>query len=234
MLHIHDIQTKYGRIFALKGISLYVSEKEIVTIIGSNGAGKSTLLRTISGLIKPHGGKIQFETKDITRMSPFEIVGLGVIQVPEGRMVLKKMTVYENLLVGAYTRKDKDGVRNDFQKVLIDFPILENRLRQLAGTLSGGEQQMLAIGRALMGSPKLLMLDEPSLGLAPLLVEKIFEIIGDLHKEGITILLVEQNARKALKISNRGYVFEVGNMVISDTCENLIKNDLIIKSYVGA
>lgn len=233
MLRILDLITKYGQIIALKGTSLYVSEREIVTIIGSNGAGKTTLLKAISGLIKPHEGEIKYEGINISQMSPFEIVGLGIIQVPEGRMLLKKMTVYENLLCGAYTRSDEDGIKNDLQKVLIDFPVLENRLKQLAGTLSGGEQQMLAIGRALMGRPKLLMLDEPSLGLAPLLVEKIFTIISDLHRVGITILLVEQNARKALKISNRGYVFEVGNLVASDTCENLINNDQIIKLYLG-
>lgn len=234
MLAIENLKTRYGKNLALKDVSLCVNEGEIVAIIGSNGAGKSTLLRTISGLVRAYDGQIRFYDEDFTEADSCRIVEAGIIHVPEGRMVIAKMTVYENLLVGAHAINKRDDIKRDLDMVLSEFPILKERLKQRAGTLSGGEQQMLVIGRALMATPKLLMLDEPSLGLAPILVEKVFQIIGDLHKRGITILLVEQNARKALSIANRGYVLEVGNVVLFDTAERLLINDQVKRSYLGA
>jgi len=234
MLSVEKLKTKYGHILALKGISVWVDEGELVAIIGSNGAGKSTLLKTISGLIRPTEGTIKFYNDDITKVDPSRIVEAGIIHVPEGRMVITKMTVRENLLVGAHPVRDKSRVRKDLERVLNEFPVLKARLGQGAGTLSGGEQQMLVVGRALMANPKLLMLDEPSLGLAPIIMERLFQIIADLHRNGITILIVEQNAKKALSIANRGYVFKVGTIAQSDTSTRLLIDDEVKRAYLGA
>ncbi len=232
MLTINGIDVYYGAIQALQGVSINVQEGEVVAIIGSNGAGKSTLLRTISGLIRPRQGEIQFRGKDIHDCPAHEIVLQGVSQSPEGRRIFTNMSVYENLLLGAYTRKDKE-VDADMEKVMVRFPRLKERLRQSAGTLSGGEQQMLAIGRALMSRPQLLLLDEPSLGLAPNLVQEIFRIVTDLNKDGCTILIVEQNANRALEIANRAYVLETGNIVLTDTGKNLLSNPKVKEAYLG-
>jgi branched-chain amino acid transport system ATP-binding protein len=234
MLTISNLETRYGQVAALRGISLEVRQGEIVCLIGPNGAGKTTTLMTISGLRKPVRGSIRFLHQEMTRLSPERIVGLGIIQVPEGRWILGEMTVYENLLMGAYSRRDgKAPIRGDVERVYALFPVLRERTRQLAGTLSGGEQQMLAIGRALMARPKVLLLDEPSLGLAPLLVEEIFHTIQQLNAAGTTILLVEQNARQALEVSHRAYVLEVGRIVLEGPSRELITNDLIRRSYLG-
>jgi branched-chain amino acid transport system ATP-binding protein len=234
MLHINDLETHYGQVVALRGISLEVREGEIVCLIGPNGAGKTTTLMTISGLLRPVGGTIQFLQQNITRLSPARIVGLGMMQVPEGRWILGEMTVYENLLMGAYSRRDgKAHIRTDIERGYALFPVLRERTQQLAGTLSGGEQQMLAIARALMARPKMLLLDEPSLGLAPLVVEEIFRTIQQLNAEGTTILLVEQNARQALEIAHRAYVLEVGRIVLHGSSKELVANDLIRRSYLG-
>lgn len=208
MLTINDINVFYGAIHAIKGVSLEVNEGEIVTLIGANGAGKSTILRTISGLLKPKTGSIQFEGQEIAGMPAHEIVKTGISQVPEGRRIFAEMSVLENLELGAFTRKDKDGIKADMELVFERFPRLKERIGQLAGTLSGGEQQMLAMGRALMSRPRLLLLDEPSMGLAPLLIKEIFAIIQDINKTGTTVLLVEQNANMALSIAHRAYVLE--------------------------
>lgn len=234
MLTISNLQVYYGAIRALEGISIEVKQGEIVTMIGANGAGKSTTIRSVSGLVKPRQGEIEFEGKALHRMRPHEIVGLGVGQSPEGRRIFANMSVRENLDLGAYTRSQhKDEVRADMERIFVLFPRLKEREVQLAGTLSGGEQQMLAIGRALMARPRLLMLDEPSLGLAPFLVQSIFRIIHDINQQGVTILLVEQNANQALRIAHRGYVLETGRVVLADTASNLLQNDAVRKAYLG-
>lgn len=233
MLKINDINVYYGNIHALKGVSLNINQGEIVTLIGANGAGKSTLLKTISGLLKPKNGQILFDGKSIGGNVAQAIVKKGISQVPEGRRVFSNMTVEENLELGAYLRKDKQGIREDFEKVFNLFPILRERRKQQSGTLSGGEQQMLAMGRALMARPRLLLLDEPSMGLAPLLVKTIFRIIAEINKSGTTILLVEQNANMALSIADRAYVIETGKIVVSGTSEELNQSDRIRMAYLG-
>ena len=233
MLKIDNIDVYYGAIHALKGISLTVNKGEIVTLIGANGAGKSTALRTISGLLKPKNGKISFEGQEITGVKAHEIVKLGISQVPEGRRIFTEMTVMENLDMGAFTRKDKDGIKDDLAQVFKRFPRLEERRDQLAGTLSGGEQQMLAMGRALMSRPNLLLLDEPSMGLAPLLIKEIFHIIEDINKTGTTVLLVEQNANMALSIANRAYVLETGRITLAGDAKKLAASEDVRKAYLG-
>ena len=233
MLKIDNIDVYYGAIHALKGISLTVNKGEIVTLIGANGAGKSTALRTISGLSKPKNGKISFEGQEITGVKAHEIVKLGISQVPEGRRIFTEMTVMENLDMGAFTRKDKDGIKEDLAQVFKRFPRLEERRDQLAGTLSGGEQQMLAMGRALMSRPNLLLLDEPSMGLAPLLIKEIFHIIEDINKTGTTVLLVEQNANMALSIANRAYVLETGRITLAGDAKKLAASEDVRKAYLG-
>ena len=233
MLKINDINVYYGAIHAIKGISLEVNEGEIVTLIGANGAGKSTTLRTISGLLKPKTGTIEFEGKNIAGMPAQNIVKAGISQVPEGRRVFANMTVQENLDLGAFTRKDKSGIAQDLKMVYDRFPRLLERKNQEAGTLSGGEQQMLAMGRALMSRPRLLLLDEPSMGLAPLLIKEIFSIIEDINKEGTTILLVEQNANMALSIANRAYVLETGRITLSGSAKELAASESVKKAYLG-
>jgi branched-chain amino acid transport system ATP-binding protein len=233
LLEVEDIQTYYGNIQALKGISIEVNEGEIVTLIGSNGAGKSTTLRSISGLNPPRRGMIRFDGQEINLMPPQEIVRLGILQSPEGRHCFQRMTVRENLELGAYLRRDSE-IRDDLDRVFELFPRLQERERQKAGTMSGGEQQMLAIGRALMGRPKLLLLDEPSMGIAPILVERIYETIAEINKQGTTILLVEQNANYALGVSHRGYVLETGTVALSDASASLRENPDVQKAYLGA
>lgn len=233
MLRLEKVHTKYGHIEALKGINLHIKEGEIVTIIGANGAGKTTTLNTISGIIKPSAGEIKFLNEDITNLTADKIVAKGIVQVPEGRQIFPNLTVYENLLMGAYLRKDKVEIENDLEKVYELFPRLKERRDQLGGTLSGGEQQMLAIGRALMSKPVLLLLDEPSLGLAPIIVENIFEIIKEINSQGTTILLVEQNAHLALSIADRGYVMETGNIIMEDDAKALLDNEDVKKAYLG-
>ncbi len=233
MLKINDINVFYGAIHAIKGASLEVNEGEIVTLIGANGAGKSTILRTISGLLKPKGGSIEFEGNSIAGMPAHEIVKGGISQVPEGRRIFAEMTVLENLELGAFTRKDKDGIKEDMEMVFTRFPRLKERISQLAGTLSGGEQQMLAMGRALMSRPRLLLLDEPSMGLAPLLIREIFAIIQDINKAGTTVLLVEQNANMALSIAHRAYVLETGRITLSGDARELAASEDVRKAYLG-
>ena len=233
MLKIDNINVYYGAIHAIKGISLEVDKGEIVTLIGANGAGKSTTLRTISGLLKPRTGKISFEDKIISGMPAHRIVECGVSQVPEGRRIFANMTVMENLELGAYIRKDKNAIQNDLKRVFKHFPRLAERKKQEAGTLSGGEQQMLAMGRALMSSPRLLLLDEPSMGLAPLLIKEIFAIIKDINEAGTTILLVEQNANMALSIANRAYVLETGKITLSGDAKELAASEDVRKAYLG-
>lgn len=233
MLTINDINVFYGAIHAIKGVSLEVNEGEIVTLIGANGAGKSTILRTISGLLKPKTGTIQFEGQEIAGMPAHEIVKTGISQVPEGRRIFAEMSVLENLELGAFTRKDKDGIKADMELVFDRFPRLKERIGQLAGTLSGGEQQMLAMGRALMSRPRLLLLDEPSMGLAPLLIKEIFAIIQDINKTGTTVLLVEQNANMALSIAHRAYVLETGRITLSGDAKELAASDEVRKAYLG-
>jgi len=234
MLKLTSIESYYGNIQALKGITLEVAEGGIVAILGANGAGKSTTLRTISGLIQPQRGQIIFQEKPIHRIPPHRIVRMGICQVPEGRDIFMGLTVQENLKMGAFTRKDGKGIQKDLERIYTSFPILKERARQQAGTLSGGEQQMLAIARGLMSNPRLMLLDEPSLGLAPLMVEEIFRIITEINNEGVTILLVEQNANMALQIAQHGYVMETGSIALDDSAENLIKNDYVRKVYLGA
>jgi branched-chain amino acid transport system ATP-binding protein len=233
MLKIENLEVAYGNIKAIKGISLEVNQGEIVTLIGSNGAGKSTTLRAISGILKPRSGSITFNGERIDGVEGHEIVAKGVCQSPEGRRIFPKMTVDENLDLGAFLRNDKQEIANDRQRVLELFPRLQERIDQKAGTMSGGEQQMLAVGRALMGSPKLLLLDEPSMGLAPVLVEMIFETIEKINKQGTTILLVEQNALAALSVANRAYVLESGSIKMSGKAKDLISNDEVTKAYLG-
>jgi len=233
ILELQDVHTYYGAIQALKGISLDVREGEIVTLIGSNGAGKSTTLRSINGLNHPRRGAIRFQGKDITNSSPHEIVKMGVAQSPEGRRLFPRMSVYENLEMGAFQRSDRRGIREDMDRVFELFPRLQERRNQNAGTLSGGEQQMCAIGRALMARPKLLMLDEPSMGLAPIFVERIFETIVEVNKQGTPILLVEQNALMALDVAKRGYVLETGTIALADDAKALRDNEQVRKTYLG-
>lgn len=233
MLEVNDINVYYGAIHAIKGISLTVDEGEIVTLIGANGAGKSTTLRTISGLLKPKTGAINFLGKNIAGMPAHKIVREGISQVPEGRRIFAEMSVLENLELGAFTRNDKDEIKRDMEMVFGRFPRLKERISQQAGTLSGGEQQMLAMGRALMSRPKLLLLDEPSMGLAPLLIREIFSIIVDINKTGTTVLLVEQNANMALSIANRAYVLETGRITLSGDAKELAASEDIRKAYLG-
>ena len=233
MLKIENLHVSYGGIKALRGISLEVPDGKIVTLIGANGAGKSTTLRTISGLVKADSGSISYDGQELLGKPINKILEAGIAQSPEGRRVFANLTVLENLKIGAYLRKDKDGIEKDLKWVYSLFPRLEERSWQLAGTLSGGEQQMLAMGRALMSNPKLLMLDEPSMGLAPILVEQIFDIIKNLHKAGTTILLVEQNAQAALSVADRGYVLETGKIVTTGTGAELLASPAIKKAYLG-
>jgi branched-chain amino acid transport system ATP-binding protein len=233
LLDLDNVRTYYGNIRALKGISLEVNEGEIVCLIGGNGAGKSTTLMTISGVLTPEEGDVIYQGRSIVSLRPDNIVQMGICQVPEGRMIFPMLTVMENLDLGAYLRKDKDGIKKDLERVFGLFPILRERIKQAGGTLSGGEQQMLAIGRALMARPKLLLLDEPSLGLAPILVDTIFEIIREINNQGTTILLVEQNAQLALQFSHRGYVIETGEIALADTSAELLNNDQVKKAYLG-
>ena len=233
MLEISRLDVYYGVIRALHGISLTVSKGEIVTLIGANGAGKSTTLLAVSGLLRPLAGEVVFEGEDITDMPPHRRVELGIVQVPEGRRVFAEMSVMENLELGAYTRKDKAGIRQDLERVFALFPILAERRKQAAGTLSGGQQQMLAIGRALMARPRLLLMDEPSLGLAPLLVKEIFQTIAEIRSQGVTVLLVEQNAHMALSIADRGYVLETGRITLSGPAKELLANEDVKKAYLG-
>lgn len=233
MLEVKGIDVYYGAIHALKGLSLAVEEGSIVTLIGANGAGKTTTLKSISGLLRPRNGTITFKGKEISKTAPEKIVGLGISQVPEGRRVFATMTVLENLEMGAYLRKDKKGIESDLENVFTRFPRLKERRKQTAGTLSGGEQQMLAIGRALMAQPELLLMDEPSMGLAPLLVKEIFEIVKDINARGTTILLVEQNANMALSVANRAYVIETGEIVLEGTAKHLINSEDVKKAYLG-
>ncbi len=233
ILEIHDIHTYYGAIHALKGISLEVREGEIVTLLGANGAGKSTTLRSINGLNRPRQGHIRFLGRDITSVPAHQIVKRGIAQSPEGRRLFPRMSVTENLEMGAFQRNDRAGIREDMERVFQLFPRLQERRHQKAGTMSGGEQQMCAIGRALMARPKLLLLDEPSLGLAPIFVERIFEIIKTINEQGTSILLVEQNALMALDSAHRGYVLETGNIALSDTAQALKSNEQVRKTYLG-
>lgn len=233
MLNIKDLHTHYGHVQALKGVSLNVEEGEIVTLIGNNGAGKSTLLKTISGLVRPSSGSIEFRGQPIEELPSEDIVRLGISQAPEGRRVFPRSSVLENLEMGAYVRNDQKAIQQDIEAMMSRFPILGERKHQLAGTLSGGEQQMLTIARALMSRPRLMMLDEPSLGLMPTLVKEVFEIIKEIHAEGTTILLVEQNARKALAVADRGYVLETGNIVLYGAAGELRNNDEVRKAYLG-
>jgi len=234
MLELQSVESYYGKIRALKGITLAVPAGSIVAILGANGAGKSTTLRSISGLIQPADGQILFQGKAIHRAPPHRIVRLGICQVPEGRDIFMGLTVQENLKMGAFTRKENQEVEQNLARIYASFPILKDRIRQQAGTLSGGEQQMLAIARGLMSSPKLMLLDEPSLGLAPLMVEEIFRIIRQINREGVTILLVEQNANMALQTAQYGYVMETGKIALHDKAENLIQNDYVRRLYLGA
>lgn len=233
MLKVKNLSVHYGMIQAIKDISFEVNEGEIVTLIGANGAGKSTILRTISGLVKPSSGEIEYLGKPIHNVATRKIVEQGIAQVPEGRHVFKGLTVQENLDLGSFTRKDKQNLAGDLEAVFERFPILRERKNQDAATLSGGEQQMLAMGRALMTKPKLLLLDEPSMGLAPIFIKEIFHIIQDIQKQGTTILLIEQNANVALQIADRGYVLETGNIVLTGTGEELLASDEVQKAYLG-
>ena len=233
MLQVKKIETFYGKIQALKGVDFYVNKGEIVSLIGANGAGKTTTLLSISGIVKPKTGEIYFNGERIDKLSPDKIVNLGISQVPEGRRIFPYLTVKENLILGSYLRKDKNAINEDLEKVYDLFPILKERLKQDAGTLSGGEQQMLAIGRALMSKPEVLLLDEPSLGLAPKIVDLIFNIILEINRDGGTILLVEQNANMALKISNRAYVLETGKIIIEGDAKELLNNEEVKKAYLG-
>ncbi|HZK02511.1 MAG TPA: ABC transporter ATP-binding protein [Anaerovoracaceae bacterium] len=233
MLILDDIITHYGNICALRGISLDVRQGEIVTIIGGNGAGKTTTLKTICNLVSATSGNVYFLDENITNKSTSDIVKTGIVMVPEGRRVFPKMSVLENLQLGAYLNKNRSEVKNDLEKVFDMFPILKDRIKQVSGTLSGGEQQMLAIGRALMANPRLLLLDEPSMGLAPKIVTDIFNIILEINRAGTTILLVEQNARMALSIADKGFVIETGDIVLEDTAENLMRNEEVKRAYLG-
>jgi len=233
MLEVKNIHTYYDKIHALKGISLTVEEGEIVTLIGANGAGKTTTLRTISGLLKPRLGSVHFKGEDISKFEAHELVYKGIAMVPEGRGVFAKLTVSENLEMGAFSRDDKATIKSDLDRMYELFPRLHERRAQVSGTLSGGEQQMLATARAMMAAPKLILMDEPSMGLAPILVESVFDAIERINNEGVTILLVEQNATMALGVANRGYVLQTGEIVLSDTSEALRENEMVQKAYLG-
>ncbi len=233
LLELENVHAYYGNIHALKGISLNIDKGEIVTLIGANGAGKSTTLRATSGLLRPRQGSIRLDGGDLTHFPPHEIVAKGVVQVPEGRRVFGRLTVTENLEMGAFAINDQRLVSENLEKVFTLFPRLRERRKQVAGTLSGGEQQMLATGRGLMANPRVLLMDEPSMGLAPVLVDNIFETIRQLHASGTTILLVEQNARMALQVSDRGYILQTGTIVLSDAAENLRQNEIVRKAYLG-
>ncbi len=233
MLELRNVHTFYGKIEALKGINLKVNKGEIVCLIGANGAGKTTTLLTISGIVKPKEGDVIFDGKTINNYSPDKIVKLGIVHVPEGRRIFPELTVEENLILGAYIQKDKQKIKENLEKVFTLFPILKERFKQLGGTMSGGEQQMLAIARGLMSEPKILLLDEPSLGLAPKIVERIFDIITEINSQGTPILLVEQNANMALQISTRGYVIETGKIILEGSSKELFNNDEVKKAYLG-
>jgi len=233
MLKVKDLNVHYGKIHAIKGISFEVNEGEIVTLIGANGAGKTTILQTISGLLKPSEGMITFEGENLNKVPAHQIPVLGIAHVPEGRRIFAEMTVFENLQMGAYIRKDKEQIQEDMEKIFLNFPRLKERIKQIAGTLSGGEQQMLAMGRALMTRPKLILLDEPSMGLAPLLVDEIFNMIQTVNDAGTTVLLVEQNANKALHIANRAYVLETGYIKLSGNARDLLVNPEVQQAYLG-
>ena len=233
MLEVNEINTYYGNIHALRGISITVEEGEIVSLIGANGAGKTTTLRTISGLLKPRSGNVILEGEDLVKYKAHEIVYKGVAMVPEGRGIFSRLTVLENLDMGAFSRKDKSGIDDDMERVFELFPRLKERRTQVSGTLSGGEQQMLATGRALMAHPRLLLMDVPSMGLAPVLVESVFETIQRINEEGTTILLVEQNATMAFTVANRGYVLQTGEIVLHDSADNLRQNEMVQKAYLG-
>jgi branched-chain amino acid transport system ATP-binding protein len=233
MLELDDVHTYYGNIRALKGVTLRVDRGEIVTLIGANGAGKTTTLKTVIGLVRPLRGSVRFNGQRVDTLSTDRIVRLGIAQSPEGRRIFPRMTVIENLELGAFVRRDRETIAQDLERVLTLFPRLRERMDQKGGTLSGGEQQMLAMGRALMGRPTVLLLDEPSMGLSPILVETIFQVIRDINQQGTTILLVEQNARMALRVAHRGYVIQTGRIVLQDTGANLLKSDLVRKTYLG-
>ncbi len=233
MLEVKDIQVYYGMIQAIKGVSFHVDQGEVIALIGANGAGKTTILHTISGLLAPKSGSVLFEGKDITRIPGHKIVSMGMAHVPEGRRVFAQLTVLQNLKMGAYTRKNKEEIQQTLQTVFERFPRLEERQNQLAGTLSGGEQQMLAMGRALMSHPKIILMDEPSMGLSPIFVNEIFDIIQEVSKSGTTVLLVEQNAKKALSIADRAYVLETGKIVLEGKASDLLQDDSIKKAYLG-
>ncbi|AIY40800.1 Branched-chain amino acid transport ATP-binding protein LivF [Collimonas arenae] len=233
ILQVKDLAVSYGHIEAVKGIDLTLNEGEITALVGANGAGKSTALLAISGLLKPQRGQILFDRQDLTSLSPHKIVQSGVVQVAEGRATLTTLSIAENLALGAYTRKDKTNIAKDLDWVYSLFPVLQRRKDGLAGNLSGGEQQMLAIGRALMAKPRVLLLDEPSMGLAPLLVQEIFRIVQEINRTGLTILLVEQNVRQALRIAQRGYVLETGKIVLADSGSNLLNNPKVLEAYLG-
>ncbi|XMB67215.1 ABC transporter ATP-binding protein [Mycoplasmatota bacterium zrk1] len=234
MLKVKDLHVHYGKIHAIKGISFEVSEGEIVTLIGSNGAGKTTIIKTISSILTQSSGSVIYDNLDLSGLEPYEIVKLGMSHVPEGRRVFSNLSVMDNLLMGAYSRNDKDEINKDLENIFRRFPRLKERESQSAGTLSGGEQQMLAIGRALMSRPRLLLLDEPSMGLAPLLVDEIFNIINDINKNGTTILLVEQNANRALQIANKAYVLETGKIIIEGDSNELLSNEKVKEAYLSA
>ena len=233
LLSVDHVSVNYGAVQAIRDVSFTVGRGEIVTLIGANGAGKSTTLRAVSGVIRPSAGSIVHDGKSIAGLPSHRIARLGIAHVPEGRGVFANMSVRENLEMGAYGRRDRGGISSDFERVFELFPVLSERERQVGGTLSGGEQQMLAIGRALMSRPRLLMLDEPSMGLAPLLVEKIFDLLKEIHAQGTTILLIEQNANKALTLADRGYVIESGSIVLEDAASSLLGNDLVRQAYLG-
>lgn len=234
LLEVRDLNVYYGAIHALQGISFHLNEGEIVTLIGANGAGKSTTLNTISGILRPRSGQVFFEGKDITFTPAEEIVRMGVCQSPEGRKIFATLTVMENLEMGAYTQNNKEEIQKNLERVFRSFPRLKERQNQLGGTLSGGEQQMLAIGRALMSRPRVLLLDEPSMGLSPILVEEIFNIIQEINAQGTSILLVEQNAQMALSVAHRGYVLETGKIVLEGDSNDLLHNPMVAKAYLGA
>ena len=233
MLEVKDLEVYYGMIQAIKGISFEVNKGEVIALIGANGAGKTTTLHTITGLLSPKKGSVMFEGKDITKIPAHKIVSMGMAHVPEGRRVFADLSVYENLKLGAYTRKDKENLNKDLESIYERFPILAERKNQSAGTLSGGEQQMLAMGRALMSKPSIILMDEPSMGLSPILVNEIFDIIESISKSGTTVLLVEQNAKKALSIADRAYVLETGKIVTSGKASELLEDDSIKKAYLG-
>ena len=233
LLKVSNLEVSYGVIRAIKGISFEVNEGEIIALIGANGAGKTTILNTITGLVPAKSGTVEFDGKNITKTAAHKIVRMGMAHVPEGRRIFQNLTVYDNLKLGAFTRDDKKEFKENLERVYASFPRLEERKNQIAGTLSGGEQQMLAIGRGLMSNPKLMLLDEPSMGLSPIFVAEIFEIIQTINKNGTTVLLVEQNAKKSLSISNRAYVLETGKITSADTSENLMNNEAVKKAYLG-